>query len=713
MTQLTNEFGEEFRYYIQDAVGNYYRVDIDPLTNTRSVLVEPLKQPLEYTPDGWQAKSVEFQRDLESSEAVRSFSLSLNFVRDGAEILRWIYTYKGWDAEATLLIERLNHSTLAYEAYYKGIIDFTSYSDKKGEYRVEVHIADDSYGVEIGNKKRNKVEVPFLQPYTKTLRIDGISLLNSFDAEINNGIGLVNDNNNHIVDVNIISEDRSSNITFNSTERKTELLTDWHRLFADVPPLIMTETETDVEIDYKFGYQIRVRGFAPPPGFFFTIQLVELALDFQSIIGVQTLSVISPVVQNNWYVRDNENGAFTYHKQAGTALFVMGRYSQTGQLANVSEVQYLTNPDYYFRARVKDKAIQSRALCIEFEDLFLEVQRRLSPGVDVHLSLLSKPSDYRVFVTSGDAIRRVSGATITVSLEQLYKAYDALYCVGMEIKPNNTIRIMPRDQMYNRHVQIFDVGEVKNLKISNADDLCFQGFDTGYDADTYEDVNGRFEYNNESKFTMDCKKTEKRYNNISPIRADVMGIEFTRMEGASTKDTTRDNSLFFILAEVTPTERFGIFRVWRNPNDVLDNTGFPDNEGAYNLDITPKRNIMRHSGWLRPGWKWYSGRTVRFDASDKKMNLSFQNGSFQELTDMRVSDFDLDRIIFAPYYFEFETEVPPDFLPLMDMFKNGYISFTFEGKAYKGFVISCSVQPATNGAQSWKLLAHPETSIED
>lgn len=712
MTQLITSFGDEFRYYITDAVGNYYRADIDPLTGLRRVIADNQKKPLEFTPDGWQAKSIEFQRDLESSEAVRSFSLSLNFVRDGAEIIRWIYSYKGWDAEAFLVIEKLNHDTLLYETYYRGTIDFTSYNDKKGDWRVEVHISDDSYALEIGNKEKNKVEIPFDPSYSHVVALEGIALENRFEAVITNGEGEVDINNDHIVAVQILNEELSSGVTINDTERKRETNANWHRLFEDAPPLIVTRTETDVEVEYNFGYRLRVNGYTPPPGFFFVVQLVELALDFRSIIGVETLDMISPTVMNNWYVRE-AGRRFTYHKQAGTALFIMGRYSSTGVYQSNTDVDYLSSPDYFFRAKVKDKYKRTYADCIEFGDLFLQVQKRLSPDLDVHLSLLSKPTNYRLFVTSGDAIRRVPDAKISVSLDELFKAYNALYCVGKEVKPNNTIRIMPREQMYDAQVRIFDIGEVKDLRISNADDLCYQGFDTGYNADTYDDINGRFEYNNESRFTMECKHTEKRYNNISPIRADVMGIEFTRIEGATTKDTTRDNSLFFILVNTVPTLQFGIFEVWRNPADVLDNTGFPDNARAYNLDITPKRNIKRHEGWLRPGWRWYSGRRVKFDTSDKDFNLSINGGMHQELTDMRVSDFALDKSIFLPYYFEFETEVPTDFLPIMDLLKNGYIEFSFGERTYKGFVISCSVQPATNGAQSWKLLAHPETSIED
>src|SRR5687768_11509316 len=88
---------------------------------------------LEFSPDGWSDTLVEWGRNIKYLGLFRDFSVPLNFVRDGAKILRHIKWTVGMEAIRYLAISKLNRTIFpdTYDHWYTGEFDFSKFKQKK------------------------------------------------------------------------------------------------------------------------------------------------------------------------------------------------------------------------------------------------------------------------------------------------------------------------------------------------------------------------------------------------------------------------------------------------------------------------------------------------------------------------------------------------------------------------------------------------------
>ena len=94
---------------------------------------------LTHSPDGWDSTMLEIDRSPKFLGIVRSFTVQLKFVLEGAELLRSIF-YNRLQSETKLTIRKLHPITLQYETVYTGVFDFSSFVDS--EYNVTITVTD-------------------------------------------------------------------------------------------------------------------------------------------------------------------------------------------------------------------------------------------------------------------------------------------------------------------------------------------------------------------------------------------------------------------------------------------------------------------------------------------------------------------------------------------------------------------------------------------
>ena len=92
---------------------------------------------LNYSPIGWDDTTITVERSLKTWGITRSYSVSLEFVKDGAEILRDCF-YNRLQNEVYLVIEKYNKLTMAYQTIYTGLIDFATYEDTETQVKVDI-----------------------------------------------------------------------------------------------------------------------------------------------------------------------------------------------------------------------------------------------------------------------------------------------------------------------------------------------------------------------------------------------------------------------------------------------------------------------------------------------------------------------------------------------------------------------------------------------
>ena len=82
---------------------------------------------LAYAPKGWEEGLIKWVRSEKYWGMFRSFSIPMQFYKDGKDILCAVYASEGSEGYAEILIERIDRSTGLYKTYFKAVADFTQF----------------------------------------------------------------------------------------------------------------------------------------------------------------------------------------------------------------------------------------------------------------------------------------------------------------------------------------------------------------------------------------------------------------------------------------------------------------------------------------------------------------------------------------------------------------------------------------------------------
>jgi hypothetical protein len=134
-----------------------------------------------------------------------------------------------------------------------------------------------------------------------------------------------------------------------------------------------------------------------------------------------------------------------------------------------------------------------------------------------------------------------------------------------------------------------------------------------------------------------------------------------------------------------------IFIVRTNGSTVIQNgtgvTGFEGIELYYNINFTPRENLIRWASVLKiPLWK--TTPLIKFVKSQKDIDITYvnQNGdTVNEFDDIQTSELKEDRL-FNPDVYSFEAPLTPDMVAILLTDPHGYIEFIFDSITYQGYV---------------------------
>lgn len=92
---------------------------------------------LNRSPIGWDDTMITVERSLKTWGITRSYSVSLEFVKDGARVLRNAF-YNRLLNEVYLTIEKYNKLKMIYEHVYTGLVDFSTEEDIETQFKVNI-----------------------------------------------------------------------------------------------------------------------------------------------------------------------------------------------------------------------------------------------------------------------------------------------------------------------------------------------------------------------------------------------------------------------------------------------------------------------------------------------------------------------------------------------------------------------------------------------
>jgi hypothetical protein len=308
---------------------------------------------------------------------------------------------------------------------------------------------------------------------------------------------------------------------------------------------------------------------------------------------------------------------------------------------------------------------------------------------------------------------------LTTTFKDLIVSLRAIFCVGVGYEYiNNILKVRIEDfDYFFQDVEILTISENSEYTEEVDEDDIFNTVTVGYEKYPEEGDYMLDEFNTEQEYSTPIKTVDKELELKSKLIASGYAIEETRRsqyDDDQPDSTTYDDDVFIVALRQDDS---GNWKSEKNEDfTVTDGTIF-DPDTAYNLRITPKRNLFRWAHYLNGFLTWFKNtdgikNTSYVDNGDAETVLSGESITVKEDADIVLSDLDSRIHKTKVIWINFKCRVSQDdiitirnaFNGTDDTIKNGYIStYDMNGKAVKGYIYQMNYNPAKEEA-TFKLL---------
>lgn len=698
---------KQFLYFMLNREGKFFYVDANGRVRTTSA-----PTPIKHAPEGWQEKKMSWGKSVSYLGLTREYSVPLKFTFDGATILRDQRYRYGVEVYVKIVIHKLNKSFgggLLHEDFTGCEVDFSKWDDQDDYVITELKDGGLPKLVKANENTEYTIDVD-TDPDAVTVYLDGISLktsltlanfAESFVTTSNSGSNVngflmsfykqVNEGNI----LGIIQQDVFGQAEGNSPNYSTD----------DRWWIKATST-----ISLPFNFKFKFKVIAPPTtggGGYFKLELVK-----------QDGSIYHSFIDNTFgsggtSVTHELNQNVTLNLVQDDRLFLrLTLRSQTGITPHFTR---LTTEEQYSKVTYTYRYPATLAKGLRLYTLMSRLLDKIA-GTSVTLQSNLLQNTKNIVVLSGDSIRKIAGAKIKTSFTNAYKSIRVPVPCGFGIDKIDGIdtAIIEEPEFFFKSDVIYDLGEVVDFKKGNADEWMANVVNVGYPNQTYDEVNGRDEFNVEQTYTTSITRIVKEYDLVSKWRGDCFGQEFLRinLENKTTTDSSSDNDTFFVDIDHLNPRDDGSYPVYRGPYDAL--TGVISPSTVYNVRLSPKTCLHKHGAWLRSMFFHNEASKFVFGTGDKNSEMHYKlNGkSFTEKSDVVVGDFEPGPI-WLPYTFNFTTQIPSH-LPTLMNGNSKYGKFKLKdkhGNVWYGYALDVSHVPADDEKQTWKLLASADNDL--
>jgi len=682
--------GKNHLYFFVDQLGRSL------FRNGQLVQTSTTPRPLEFTPDGWRDIEVSIQRNQKYFALERDFTIPLEFVEDGAHILKDLYYKQGVKAKLSLVILkqqlRLDRDVNGvitgyaywYRSFYKGDVDFTTFVD--AGYKVTVNLMEGGVGKLIRSRENIVYELDLNVPENEYIRWDGILLKQSVNY-LNIAVSYTGQSTaTHMLPIAFVGKEGEGAGSLTKSQGPTLDTSDYF-FKATLPITIQVIGSITVEANSS-------------------VQAVILQLRRSDSGANNTLvaqQVWNPNIPNTpltW----NFNLSVTL--QPGQLLFFTG--DGIGANVNARQLKYTETTVKILFAAAADTTFP-RVLPVLY--VFKKLMELIGEGAFVANSTLLAQYP-NVKITSGDAIRGIAGSKVKTSLSDFFQSINAQFDVGIGVI-NGEVRLEEK-VFFIDYTNPIDLGLVKDLTVRPDLDKMFNRLTIGSPNQDYNGVNGRQEFNTTAEFSSPITEIAKELNLVTAYRTDGYGAEFTRinLEGKSTTDSEGDNDVWMIHTRAIPDGYFGadnnkpVYSLNRDLNPLT--TGLLEPNTVFNLFFTPKNALKRVSRFIHSLFYKMDSLKLKFQTISKNRDLVISG--IAEIADVPISS--LLPPLFTPNILEFEVPTPVDLIEILEQSPIRAFRFEWEGVILMGIPIKVSVRPDDNKAQTITLLSAPSNQLE-
>lgn len=330
-------------------------------------------------------------------------------------------------------------------------------------------------------------------------------------------------------------------------------------------------------------------------------------------------------------------------------------------------------------------------------DLFT-IPTNFVDGIDMDPSML--------YMLSGDSIRGVNNPLLKISLKEYQQASMIMAGAGMGVE-GNELRMEKIQYFLNPNKLIADLGEVKDCKSMPASDFLYNSISIGYREHEYDEVNGRDEPNTTHQYLLPNISDKRELDMVSPVRADGLGIFYTWVNYALSpnRDSTADNTLFALQCfRPTGQPLRALYPTDVSPTAVV--TGYLEPDRLMNAGLTPKHLLLRNGSFINSLFFAQDNEFLLFRSASRNYSVTTRMSTINTITESsNVRLGDLSARMFYPIYRDIDVLTPDNYRNLWELNRNGYFTFRWEGKVYKGFPVRSMDKYAIPKIEKFKLLA--------
>ena len=730
--------------------------------------------PLPQTPQGWEDILIGWERSLSLHGILRTFTLPLGFVRDGAQIIRDAVYKQSIEEPIQLLILKLvlkytpSSFNWFYEYFYRGEIDLSTTEDEQDF--VQVSIMEGGITKLLKANEKTVYDFSFDND-SINIEMDGIDLNGSAKYLVPDGIEIDNAvYSTHWMPFSLISVDGiAPGISFvsqnlqDTTGQSVETRMTSNNYFA-----VNTHATNTINLRLKGQIKLTVTKQNGGNSIQFRFYRSSQTTANQSLYQVGLL--VNPFAGSTHAIDVD----IVIPLGPGEKMFFEGRVGNSGV-----HTAYVIQPETFIYPEFTNRFDTTYIPAFTRDVLYRKLVGRILGDESLAVSQLCSDNQ-NLCITSFDAVRGFQNATVKVSLTDFFSDTDCTLCAGMGIEDGKLV-LEKRSYFYNSSAPV-SLGRAKEVKHTPSVDLLYNTFKFGHQKPNIEDVNGKYDPNGSTTWTGPLTRVVKEYNMVSPWKAGPMEIELTRvnLDGKTSTDTQNENevcvinangskvvnasvifnatgnsitipngiklragqrirvqgstlndAVFTVLsvgsiitaqlafvdvtvvdeASVAVTLTFETGAVYTLTRVVYDTLEGVPNQSIFNIEqLTPKRMFQQHWEWIRSMHYGLDSQKLVFAGGDKNYKLKTVLGSVEFDEDADVQIVGMGNINFKPIYDTFKTEVPVNLATILET--NRCFSYIDEnGDEWVGFVFAAGIAPNTMQEQEFKLLMAPQNDL--
>ena len=498
-------------------------------------------KPLGMNPSNLKEMQLTFATNKNYFSGVRTLAMNFTFVGDGADIIRNIkYTGRGYSDEIFFLIERFDPFNGGFDRYYYGKLDLSQTKDTVSGYSVPV-IDNSAWGVLSQNDDvKYPIDCNPHNPKTIPVVFDGITLRAKFTYQPVDVLFTVNKIANTLQPfaIPLINTDGDSSSII--TNNQTYNFQDDNVPAGTIPDIqnnyiIKAGRQCTITISGVFSFEWRVQ---QPETASLELGLVSnLNMDF-FILGNRLISPIGAGNPKDFNISFSRTILLSEGQSMTMVIKVIDGENNYDWWITPYGTTFSITTDTQPDATI---VYARRPL-----DVLRDVVGRATKNKYVVNSNYFETNP-NIVLTCGDALRQAANAQIKTSFRDWFNSYDVEKWIAFRID-KKAIWVEPAIDIYNPVTNLFDIGEVKDVEIEDANEYLINEVELNMNKQDYRHPSGRLEFNGLNTFSVVQDNVKSKLSLVSPYRKDCYGMEFIRMDyqQQSTEDNSGDDTVFMV-----------------------------------------------------------------------------------------------------------------------------------------------------------------------